>query len=245
MKHHDYVVITSSRTGSTWLIDILNEVPGVASYGELFLGHGRLAPAIATRADYPRFCESRPRQCSWRPISVWAYLDQLFQLHRHVGFKLMYSQLRAFPEVIPYCAFRRIRVLHLIRRNLVDVIISDELAKATGQSHQSGEPGGSPMVYLDPATLVQRLRVRDRSVNRARWLLRLSTCRCLEVGYEKLTEGAGEFARIQDFLGIEGELATVRSKLSKRGRQEHSKAIINYGEVRQLLSSTRFADMVR
>jgi hypothetical protein len=93
--------------------------------------------------------------------------------------------------------------------------------------------------------LVQRLRVRDRSVNRARWLLRLSTCRCLEVGYEKLTEGAGEFARIQDFLGIEGELATVRSKLSKRGRQEHSKAIINYGEVRQLLSSTRFADMVR
>ena len=226
-------------------MDTLNEAPGVASYGELFLARGRLTPAIATRADYPRFCESRRSHGGWRPFGVWAYLDELFRRHKPTGFKIMYSQLRAFPEVIAYCAFRRIRVLHLVRQNLLDVIISDELAKATGQSHLSGEPRVLPMVYLDPATLVQRLAARDRSVKRARWLLRVSTCHYLEIVYEKLVEDVAEFARIKNFLGLKSDVGTARSKLNRRGRHEHSQAVINYDEISQLLSRTRFASMVR
>jgi len=245
MMGHNYVVITSSRTGSTWLIDMLNKAPGVASYGELFLARGRRAPAIATRADYPRFCESQLSRSFRRPLSVWAYLDELFKRQQPAGFKLMYSQSRTFPEVIAYCAFRRIRILHLVRQNILDVIISDEVARATGLSHQAGENRESSMVYLDPGTLVPRLRARDRSVKQARWALRLSTCRCLEVVYEKLIGDAAEFTRIAKFLGIDADLASARSQLSKRGREEHSNAIINYDEIRRLLSDTRFADMVR
>jgi LPS sulfotransferase NodH len=245
MKGHDYVVITSSRTGSTWLIDSLDQVPGVGSYGELFLPHGRRGPAIATRADYPRFCESHYSGSLRRPFSVWTYLDELYQRPHQIGFKLMYSHLRAFPEVLPFFAFHRIRVLHLVRHNLLDVVISDELAKATGQSHQSGTQTEPPAVYLDPVTIAHQLRMRERSVKYARWAIRLSTCRCIEIVYENLTAEPLEFKRIKDFLRIDADLAATASRLSKRGSQEHSRTIVNYDEVRQRLSRTRFSDMVR
>jgi hypothetical protein len=245
MIHHSFVVVTSSRTGSTWLMDYLDKVPGVASYGELFLGHERRTPAIATRSDYPRFFESEPKQRLPRPFSVLSYLVELYRPEKCVGFKLMYSQLRAFPEVVAFCAFRRIRILHLVRENLVDVIISDELAKATGRSHYSGQPQAIPMVYLDPAILVGRLHRRYWAIRRARWLLRLTTCPCLEVTYERLIDGQTEFPRIAQFLGLGGDLAGYRSHLSKRGRGTHADAIVNYEEVRVALRETRFVDMLR
>ena len=52
-----FVVLTSSRTGSTWLIDLLNMQNSVDAHGELFLVERRLTPAIAGRDDFPRFID--------------------------------------------------------------------------------------------------------------------------------------------------------------------------------------------
>jgi hypothetical protein len=158
----------------------------------------------------------------------------------------MYAQLRKHPEILAYMAVQRIRVVHLMRRNHIDVIVSEELARLTGTSHaRAGTRTDVPMVYLNPATLVDRIRRLSRRVGEARRLIRLSTCPILEATYEELLEGERECVRILRFLGISPSGSQVQSNLAKRGARNHREAIANYDEVRQTLSSTPFSIMLR
>jgi LPS sulfotransferase NodH len=241
-----FVVLTTSRTGSTWLMDLLNMQPGVHAHGELFLDERRSRPAIASRTDFPRFIEQSIARGSTRMTTVFAYLTSLYRVPRTVGFKLMYGQLLRYPEILVFLAFRRVRIVHLVRRNHLDAIISEDLAKLTGASHISADTQLQvPKVHLDTATLADRIRRRNQRPSQARWMMRLSTCPYIEVDYESLVEGESEFARIADFIGIEVSPIRGKSSLAKRGSQSHRDSISNYDEVRDALSSTRYSGMLR
>src|SRR5688572_22652128 len=103
-----FVVLTTSRAGSTWLIELLNMQSGVKAHGELFLDRPRLTPAIADLADYPRFVELHGTPSWTRIPKVLSYLSALYRAQGTVGFKLMYSQLREHPEILVYLAARRV-----------------------------------------------------------------------------------------------------------------------------------------
>ena len=47
----------------------------------------------------------------------------------------MYSHLRLYPEVAVYLVRRRISVIHLIRRNLLDIMISLKVKAELGRAH--------------------------------------------------------------------------------------------------------------
>ena len=49
-----FVVFTSPRTGSSWLIDLLDSHPRIAAYAELFLPGDRSTPDYGSQ-DLPRF----------------------------------------------------------------------------------------------------------------------------------------------------------------------------------------------
>ena len=241
-----FVVLTSSRTGSTWLIDLLNMQKSVDAHGELFLAEGRLTPAIAGREDFPRFIEVHGVPRLTRLPRLVCYLNQLYQTPRTVGFKLMYTQLRRYPEILAYFALRRIKIIHLTRLNQIDVIVSDELAKITGASHaQAGRDTGFPRVNLRVSSIcgqIDRLCTRSR---RAARLVKLSSCPSIEVHYESLLESETEFTRVLDFLEIARSADLVRSNLLKRGHRDHAEAIANYEEVRRDLASTPYSWMLR
>jgi hypothetical protein len=227
-------------------MDLLNMQPGVEAHGELFLDERRSSPAIASRTDFPRFIEETRAKGSMRISDVFSYLSRLYGAPRTVGFKLMYGQLRRYPEILAYLAVRRVRIVHLVRQNHLDVIISEDLAKLTGTSHvPAGRQYQVPKVHLDTATLADRMRRRNRRPWQARWLIRLSMCRHIEVEYESLLEGDREFARIATFLQIEGAARRGESILAKRGSQSHRESISNYDEVRNALSSTRYSGLLR
>jgi LPS sulfotransferase NodH len=245
MAQVKFVVLTSSRTGSTWLIDILNMQSGVEAHGELFLNQRRTTPAIAGRDDRPRYVDVHGSRGLSRAPRVVCYLNELYRSPHVVGFKLMYSQLRVHPEILAYLALRRVRIVHLVRLNHLDVIISEELAKNTGASHvRAGTNANLSPVNLDTRTLVRRIRRVSRAPGKARFLIRLSACPILEVSYEALLGGQEEFTRVCDFLQISCASA-LRSNLQKRGTGSHRDAIANYEEVRQTLSSTPFASLLR
>lgn len=241
-----FVVLTSSRTGSTWLIDLLNMVGNVEAHGELFLNRPRLSPAIAGRSDVERFIEIYGVPRLTRPLRVYSYLNRLYRTPSAVGFKLMYGQLGQYPEIICYLAFRRVRVVHLTRSNYLDVIVSEELAKLTGVSHaKAGASMGLPMVRLDASTLVDRLRRVGSKARYVRMLMRLSMCPMLEVTYEALVDGQREFERVLGFLELPMPMTQIESDLSKRGARTHQEAIANFDEIRQVLISTPFSAMLR
>lgn len=181
-----------------------------------------------------------------RPYRVISYLNRLLRRPSVVGFKLMYTQLRAHPEILPYAAIRRMRIVHLTRANLIDVIVSENLAKATGTSHSPvGALTATPMVRLDPGTLVKRISRLRANASRARRLISLVTCPTLEVTYEKLLKDGNELSGVLRFLGIHASTIHVESSLAKRGTSTHRDAILNYNEVREALKSTSYMDMLR
>jgi len=241
-----FVVLTSSRTGSTWLIDLLNMQSGIDAHGELFLEQRRLTPAIAEREDFPRFVEVHGRPHATRLPRIVSYLNQLYGTPRSVGFKLMYTQMRRYPEVIAYCALRRIRIVHLTRLNQIDVIISDELAKVTGTSHaQAGSEFHAPKVHIDASSLIDRIDRLCRKSKQVARLIRLSSCPTLEIQYESLLESDAEFARVLKFLNVVDPANYIQSKLAKRGHRAHQEAIANYEEIHRELEATPYSGMLR
>ena len=240
------VILTSQRSGSTWLGDVLNNHDDVESHGELFLPQKRLTPPLAGRGDYQRFIEVTTNSNLPRPIRVFRYLDALYRRSSPiVGFKLMYSQLWGHPEILLYLAMHRIRVLHLIRRNHLDVIVSEELARLTGTSHvAAGEKVEIPGVVLNIKTLLTRIAKKEKKVNIARRIVRVSTCPTLEVFYEDLVREDSELQKVLRFLDIRESGNGLRSTLAKRNTKNRCEAISNYLEVETLLRATPYGHLL-
>jgi trehalose 2-sulfotransferase len=245
MHQLNFVVLTTSRTGSTWLINLLNQV-GIQAHGELFLRQPRTVPPLVGRSDYKRFVDYYRGPQVLRVGHVVRYLNSLYDQAHIVGFKLMYGQIRSYPEIGLYLCARRIRIVHLIRENLLDAIVSEELARVTGTSHVRSTGGGPlPTVHLRTSDLIRRLNRRSRVCSTASKLARLSPCPLIEVKYENLLGDSRELRRVAEFLGTEVGDVAPNSELAKRGWREHKEAISNYSEVEDVLAETTYSAMLR
>ncbi len=252
-----FVVLTSQRSGSTWLVDILNHRTDVTARTELFLPQRRppdkrlMTERTAEYLDeelwaYPRFSEANSRRVMMRPFSVATYLREFYNSPGTIGFKLMYSNLLRYPEVWAYISLRRLHVIHFIRRNHLDVALSEEMRKATRTYHRiADEPAPPPVsVKLDVKDLLKRMRRSRRNIKIARSLLRLCRLPHIEVVYENLVENSLSFDRICQFLSINREGEAPRSQLAKLVRGNYSEIISNYAEVREALAETEFAALL-
>lgn len=234
-----FVVVTTQRTGSSWLMGRINSVPGAQGHLELFYNDIRREPARAGRDDYPRFFEiGNTFPGRTRMSRIFAYLDRFYSRPGAVGFKVMYSQLREYPEVLLYIAMRRLSVVHLMRCNDLDVVLSGELAKATRTFHATDDENGqeTPAISLDAQEVVGRVRRLEKKRNVMRRLLRVLPAPVHEVAYEDLNADDDAFLNVCNYLGIPGDLEDrSQQRLSKRQRLPKEKAIANFDEVRNSL----------
>lgn len=256
-----FVVLSSQRSGSTWVIDVLNKLDETSAYGELLLNQKRDWDVGAV--DYPRFAASAYARSARRPFSVFRYLDALYSKPGHVGFKLMYSHLRTYPEAIAYLRWRVLPVVHLVRRNALDIVVSSALKKMNrrphllkGQEivrstegtaqvhHRRPEAEDVVQVVLDPGRLPSQLRWLQRKVALARLWLRRSGQPYLEVAYEDLKGDKALFGDIQAFLKIGSEGCLPHSELVQIRRGPHADVIRNYDEVKAALEHTPFAHLI-
>lgn len=241
-----FVVLSSQRSGSTWLISLLNQVDDTAAFGELFLHRRRTTGPEKTRFefDYPRYLESSP--AGLRPWRVFAYLDQFYERPGTVGFKLMYSQWRKYPELLLYFRLHRVQIIHLVRRNHLNVLLSRHIKAVTQQAHilSEAEPTRFDPVELDSTTLVRRLRLQQWSIAATRRLLHLSRLPQLELAYEDLLQDATCFDRLWQFLDINPQRVLPQSRLKKIAARQHRDLIGNYEQVRTTLSGTPFAHLL-
>jgi LPS sulfotransferase NodH len=249
----NFVLLTTQRTGSTWVRTSLNSHPEIASYGELFLESGRGFPSRAQFAPLDtEFFESRLARSLDHagPLSrarlCVSYLDDLYGRPRKegvVGFKLMYSQLKKNPVLFGYFLAKRVRVLHLTRRNVLDIVVSDALAKARGQSHVvEGDSIRKVAIRLDPQLTRRRIAELERQIALIRFSLRVSPLSQHELVYEQLRAERAGLAQALRFLGLDesqGEFLT--SSLKKLGSGAKSEAILNWDELERSLRNTRFA----
>ncbi|HID52627.1 MAG TPA: hypothetical protein EYP41_11400 [Anaerolineae bacterium] len=242
MKAINFVILTTQRSGSTWLVDVLDGCIDTAVYGELFLPEKMKWQAGSS--DFPQFFEARR---GMRPLATFAYLNRLYGRPGHIGFKLMYSNLRRYPEILPYLCWRRLPVVHLVRRNVLDVMISAEMAQAKGQWHVTAVdpvPAATRQIWLDPQTLPRRLqRLQKKTAANRRWL---RACRLphLEISYEALLTDPMQFDRIFQFLGLAAGKTRPQSGFAKIRQAGYAAEISNYAEIKETLAGTKFSRLL-
>lgn len=256
----NFLLLASYRSGSTWIVDVLNNVEGTAAFSELFSAPEQQAGTQDLTRDqankttqyldqtiraYPHYYETTEKR-GIRPFSTFSYLDTFYEHEGTIGFKLMYTQLAKHPEIWAYVRMRGISVLHLVRRNHLDVIISREMRKATRTTHRvvGAEEVKSVQVTLDSQTLLKQMRSLQRNIDYARRLIKVSRVRSLELIYEDLSSKPSSFEPLWAFLQINSHDIEPRSKLVKLVRGGYSESIANYDEVRQVLQGTEFEHLI-
>jgi LPS sulfotransferase NodH len=261
MPEPKFIVLTSQRSGSSWFMDVLNNLEGVRTYGELFLPPSRkkgesgvplMSPQATQYIDetayaHPRFRHWREDRKGMRPFSPFTYLNELYRRPGGVGFKLMYSQVCLYPEVWFYLATRRLPVIHLIRQNFLDIVISTKRVGMTRTAHRivgEGDDSDLVQIHLEPEELIDRMRRWKRKVVLARRLLRWFRMPHVEVIYEDLSRDPENFARVWAFLGFDPDQQSVDTKYVKLVRASHVDLIENYVEVKNALADTEFAELI-
>ena len=245
-----FVVFTSPRSGSSWLVDMLDSHPRIAAHAELFLPGDRTEPDYGSR-DLPRFeatLEPR-RRISLVPHRL-AYLNRLFGSRSGVdavGFKLMYGHPRVHRGLMPYLAVRRTRVVHLIRENTFDQLVSFELADARGVFRaRRGEVVPETTVRLDAEGLRKRLEEMEQKVVDARRTIARYRLPTFEFNYERLAERTqDELARVVSFFGVEPVDTPLESSLISMNAGRGAALVENLDEVESELAGTKFASMLR
>jgi len=241
MAETPFVILTTQRSGSTWLVSLLNQLKDTTAYGELFLPRKHAENWDADFA-YPRFEEVRDQMAGIRLIRVFDYLDRVYQHHGAVGFKLMYSQLYRYPELLIYFWTHHVRVVHLVRKNALDFVISQALKRKIQKAHRLADepPLEGVQVELDPQTLIRRLQSRQRKTKRGQMILRMSGLRSVEIGYEDLQKDPSVFQSLCRFLSIDTDSVIPQSRFQKIRSNSQGQIIKNYAEVKKVLEGTRF-----
>lgn len=249
-----FIVLSTQRSGSTWVVDMLSSHPRVVAYSELLMHGGRGRPKWGgdERLVYwPTFLEQNgsPRSRITRAYLLWRYLGRVYAPQPGIdaaGFKLMYSQLDVSRPLLPFLVLKRVRVIHLIRRNVLDIVLSKEAGRARqGVLHaRSGQSIETVRIHLRTDDLLERMAEHELEVESARARFRRIGLPYEEVVYEGLvSEQEVGFSSLFRFLGVEAQ--PVSSSLQKVNPTAHEELIENYGEVREALEGTRFAPQLR
>jgi LPS sulfotransferase NodH len=245
-----FVLLTKSRSGSKWLVELLDGHPELAVYGELFGG-------AQVRLDYgaqgmPRFDAHLDeggalRRLLPREVSRARYLRKALASKpdaRAVGVKLVYSH--ATRAILTSLAARRGRVIHLIRSNMLDAVVSYEVAAARQVfGARAGQPLAPVTISFDGDALRKRLEEHAYQISRGQGMLLRYRLPTLEVFYEELVGRHDEtIERILDFLGVDRIVEPLRSTFAPSDDAPLDELVSNLAEVEAALAGTRFEWML-
>lgn len=240
-----YLLLSTQRSGSTWLADVTNRAgeQKLSVYGELLLPQTLVWDIGHT--DYARYIDSQYAGRR-RPWSLYHYLDQLYENAPHsVAFKLMYSDIRRFPELLPYVIrhSRRIRIIHLVRENLLNTVISLERLNQVHIAHlHAGHENPNVQIALDPADTLVSMRRLEHKIAAARTLVRALPNRSVDVSYEGLVRhDQSDIEALSSFLEIDLDLDATGSELKRISSGGQRRAVSNYDELQNALKGSKYA----
>jgi hypothetical protein len=171
---------------------------------------------------------------------IHEFLSELYSKHHNfeaVGFKVNYSQTRMYPATISWIIQNEVKVIHLIRNNLLKRLVSNKIA-ITRDLHHSKKPIKPIKVYIDPKILVADFRRRQKRFDKYRKLFK--DFAFLEISYESLVAAQDtETRKVLKFLGI-NQVIPLTTDLVKVNPDCLEDLIENYGEVKQTLVNTEF-----
>lgn len=231
-----FFIITSTRSGSTWLLTLLNGQPGIRAFGEIFFW-AAVRPEFAwVAAGNPeRFFVRRKALGRTRLTALPRYLDEVEVQGGPclaVGFKLIVSHLRQVPNLLVHLVARRYRLVLLVRENVFESTVSEIIANARNAYHGEAPPEEHPPIALDPAEIVRRVRTRRRGIRTMRLLQRVWPWPSTVIDYDDLVRNqSGTLEPVLRLLGSDAVPVLVESRLTRRVTRPYSEVIANAEDV--------------
>ncbi len=243
-----FILLSTQRSGSQYFESLLNSHPDIRCYGELFSAgpehKERIARGIsAMQIDVKELdALNEAPKAALRNV-IWRNP----QPSRAVGFRLFYLHLIDFPRPAlldeAFSEFNELQVLHLKRSNLLEQLVSYEIAKQTNvwqrrESHVSDKEKSPPSITLDPERCLAHFETVDST--RRKSLERLSKFPQMNISYEELAaDGPTTVGRAVEFLGLSP--VPLCSPLIKQAHQPIHEVVTNFAALKQYFSTTRWS----
>ena len=243
---NQFVILTTQRSGSTFLVRALDSHSEIRCYGELFINH---SGNINKEDDYRYFHYMREK---WYrrflvPLAsrshIKRFLDEKLKANsglKTVGFKLMYNQCNG--ALFDWIKANDVSVVHLIRENILESLVSTEIRRRTNVAHSNSVVEVSPF-EIDVNMISRQLSKRHKQIQKYR--NKLGDYRNLiEVSYDDYFSNRkkNDF-EILSFLGVDPACA-IDSDLKKINMHKLHDILINYDELVMSLKDTPFARLV-
>ena len=253
-----FLIITQPRSGSSFFTSCLNSHPQIlCPRGSLFTKRN-LSPIKGFKPDFLTVDRKKSPYYKYRSSSfkrqiahrfrrnklIHEFLSAWYARHQNseaVGCKVNYSQISRYPATISWVKQNDVKVIHLVRNNLLKRHVSNKIA-ITRDQHHSHKPLKPIKVYIDPKILLQDFRRRQNRFERYRELFRGFPF--LEVSYESMVADQNtETGRVLKFLGID-QLMPLTTDLVKVNPDSLEEIIENFDTIKQTLMDTEFKDFL-
>jgi len=177
------VVLSGSRSGTNYFLSVYKEmVPDAVVLREVFRKGGDNLPELAELTGMPMTRLAVLGQ--EEPVALWKILRQAVG-SRPLALKIFYYHAR--PESPIWERFaKEARIVHLLRRRILDTLISRKLAEATGRwiTPSDVTSPSRPSFRLDPAEVAAFIAERQDYVRSFRERFRGADIH--EIGYEDI-----------------------------------------------------------
>lgn len=241
-----YAVLSTQRTGSHLLGEVLGSHPAFAQAGEVFI------PKTTKPGSLDSFLAERPRDSTPREV-LWR--EYILHLHRsnpsasHVGFLVKYGHGSRFAglSLVESPELADTRIVHLVRRNLLRVVASHHLAVAR-RVHVTRQRRTYDVnsVTLDPSSTLMAIRDKAKAVADQRAKLK-PRARVLELAYEDIMDRGQvreeTVSSLCSFFEVEDHF-TRAPQTVKLAPPRLANVIDNYDDVAHALRGTDYEHML-
>jgi len=246
-RYTKFIVLGRSRSGSNYLVDLLNSHRNIRCYSELFSRSGE------TYWDLPGYGAKKYRSKDIRQLKEndpagflarYIYRDVPTGTSA-VGFKLFYNQAHKGNTKKLWSYLRELddlKVIHLKRENILKVIVSKRTAETSSAWVKRGSQreiaqGAVELSYEDCLKQFQKTRSWQKEYDEY-----FSSKDKIDVIYEELAADAENVMNtVQEFLGVESRPLTAETR--KQSSNPVSELISNYSQLKDQFMGTEWESM--
>lgn len=227
-----FVIFAQGRTGSTLLVNLLDKHPDIKCDSEIlhFKRVGKLFFPI-------KFVKSKAKLCE---KDYYGFKVKIYQLN---------SNIKPSQNINPEKFIANLhksgwKVIYLKRKNLLRQVISNRVRGKSGRPHfWTDEKVIIPKINIDYGILIEGIKRREGYLIDEEKILK--NVPHLKVVYEDdlLNDKTKIMKKIFKYLGV--SYYPVKTDLKRTSKDKLSDYILNYGEIREKISKTRYSKYLK
>ena len=229
------ILVSTARSGTNYFLDVFsNLVSDSIAYREIFKESGGSYALLEKRLGLTK--AAYLDLLGHDPLQLWCDVQaEAAQSHKHVMAKIFYYHAGNCPELWNHFRDNN-RVIHLVRRNHFQALVSREVAQLTGKWLQKKNQEAPPLP--DPFELprekaLESIRKAQNNVARTRVFFEGSNYH--EVFYEDISSNVAACAdTIAAIFDVDQASSKITTRLSKQKTYRNEDILTNYSELSDL-----------